>query len=249
MMDYFAKTDKGQRRHMNQDYVYATNQPIGELPNLFLLADGMGGHKAGDYASRYTVDTLKDYIMERQQPMPEIRLLQEGIGEVNRRLFQMSEQNQNLNGMGTTLVVAYIDGTSLTVGNIGDSRAYLIHGNSIRQITRDHSYVEEMVRRGLMRRGSQEYMSSRNIITRAVGIEPEVEADFFEVELSEGDYLLLCSDGLSNMVDNESIRTIVREETTVQEKVQALIDMANINGGKDNIGIVLTGPYREEATA
>ena len=100
-----------------------------------------------------------------------------------------------------------------------------------------------------MRRGSQEYMSSRNIITRAVGIEPEVEADFFEVELSEGDYLLLCSDGLSNMVDNESIRTIVREQATVQEKVQALIDMANINGGKDNIGIVLTGPYREEATA
>ena len=249
MMDYFAKTDKGQRRHMNQDYVFATNQPIGELPNLFLLADGMGGHKAGDYASRYTVDTLKDYIQEKQQPMPEIRLIQEGIGEVNRRLFQMSEQNQNLNGMGTTLVIAYIDGTSLTVGNIGDSRAYLIHGNSIRQITRDHSYVEEMVRRGLMRRGSQEYMSSRNIITRAVGIEPEVEADFFEVELSEGDYLLLCSDGLTNMVDNESIRTIVREQTTVQEKVQALIDMANINGGKDNIGIVLTGPYREEATA
>lgn len=249
MMDYFAKTDKGQRRRMNQDYVFATNQPIGELPNLFLLADGMGGHKAGDYASRYTVDSLKDYIMGKQQPMPEIRLIQEGIGEVNRRLFQMSEENQNLNGMGTTLVIAYIDGTSLTVGNIGDSRAYLIHGNSIRQITRDHSYVEEMVRRGLMRRGSQEYMSSRNIITRAVGIEPEVEADFFEVELSEGDYLLLCSDGLSNMVDNESIRTIVREQTSVQEKVQALIDMANINGGKDNIGIVLTGPYREEATA
>ena len=167
---------------------------------------------------------------------------------MNQRLYRLAQQNPNLSGMGTTLVIAFIEGPNLTVGNIGDSRAYLIHGNSIRQITRDHSYVEEMVRRGLMRRGSKEYMESRNIITRAVGIEPEVEADFFEIELSEGDYLLLCSDGLSNMVDNESIRNIIREHSTVQEKVQALIDMANINGGKDNIGIVLTGPYREEAT-
>ncbi len=248
MMDFFAKTDKGQRRRMNQDYVFASDQPVGTLPNLFLLADGMGGHKAGDYASRYAVDELRRYIEKAAEPQPEIRLLQEGIRDVNLRLYRLAQQNPNLSGMGTTLVIALIEGTNLTVGNIGDSRAYLIHGNSIRQITRDHSYVEEMVRRGLMRRGSKEYMASRNIITRAVGIEPQVEADFFEIELSEGDYLLLCSDGLSNMVDNESIRNIIREHSTVQEKVQALIDMANINGGKDNIGIVLTGPYREEAT-
>lgn len=245
-MDFFAKTDKGQRRRMNQDYVFASDQPVGKLPNLFLLADGMGGHKAGDYASRYTIDELKRYIETSEQPKPEITLIQEGIREVNRRLYHLSQTNENLNGMGTTLVIAFIEQQNLTVGNIGDSRAYLIHENSIRQITRDHSYVEEMVRRGLMRRGSKEYMGSRNIITRAVGIEPQVEADFFEIELTEGDYLLLCSDGLSNMVDNESIRNIIREQSSVQEKVQALIDMANINGGKDNIGIVLTGPYREE---
>ncbi len=245
-MDFFAKTDKGQRRRMNQDYVFASDQPVGKLPNLFLLADGMGGHKAGDYASRYTIDELKRYIETSEQPKPEITLIQEGIREVNRRLYHLSQTNENLNGMGTTLVIAFIEHQNLTVGNIGDSRAYLIHENSIRQITRDHSYVEEMVRRGLMRRGSKEYMGSRNIITRAVGIEPQVEADFFEIELTEGDYLLLCSDGLSNMVDNESIRNIIREQSSVQEKVQALIDMANINGGKDNIGIVLTGPYREE---
>jgi protein phosphatase len=107
--------------------------------------------------------------------------------------------------------------------------------------------VEEMVRRGFMRRGSQEYLNSRNIITRAVGIEPRVAADFFEVELSEGDYFLMCSDGLSNMADNESIRNIIRERNSVENKVQALIDIANINGGKDNIGIVLVDPYREEA--
>jgi protein phosphatase len=104
-----------------------------------------------------------------------------------------------------------------------------------------------MVERGFMRRGSKDYMNSRNIITRAVGIEPTVSADFFELELQEGDFLLLCSDGLSNMVDNESIKNIVRDYSSVQEKVLALIDMANINGGKDNIGVVLVDPFGEEA--
>ncbi len=246
-MEFFAKTDKGQRRRMNQDYVFASDQPVGRLPNLFLLADGMGGHKAGDYASRYAVEEMKAYIMKASPSVPEIRMLQDAIREVNGRLFELSQQNENLHGMGTTLVTAFMEGNSLTVSNIGDSRAYLLHGSSLRQITRDHSYVEEMVARGMMRRGSAEYLSARNIITRAVGIEPRVEADFFEAELSEGDYLLLCSDGLFNMVDNESIRSIVREQGSAKAKVQALIDMANINGGKDNIGIVLVGPYREEA--
>jgi protein phosphatase len=155
-------------------------------------------------------------------------------------------EDENYSGMGTTLVSAFIDDNVITVSNIGDSRAYIIHGNTIKQITRDHSYVEEMVRRGFMRRGSQDYLNSRNIITRAVGIEPRVAADFFEVELSDGDYFLMCSDGLSNMADNESIRNIVRERNSVENKVQALIDIANINGGKDNIGIVLVDPYGEE---
>lgn len=248
-MVFFAKTDKGRKRRMNQDYVFATDQAIGSLPNLFLLADGMGGHKAGDYASRFAVEELKSYIAEGSNERPSIQLIQDAITDVNERLYKLSSEDENLNGMGTTLVTAFIDGNNLTVSNIGDSRAYLIHGNSIRQITRDHSYVEEMIRRGFMRRGSKDYLDSRNIITRAVGIEKKVAADFFEIELSDGDYLLMCSDGLTNMVDNESIRNIIRERSSVQEKVQALIDMANINGGKDNIGIVLVDPYREEVEA
>ncbi|ETP73946.1 serine/threonine protein phosphatase [Lachnospiraceae bacterium JC7] len=245
-MVFFAKTDKGRKRRMNQDYVFATDRSIGALPNLFLLADGMGGHKAGDYASRFAVEEFKQYIAEAPTGVPSIQLIQDAISDVNERLYKLSLEDENLNGMGTTLVTAFFDGNNLTVSNIGDSRAYLIHGNSIRQITRDHSYVEEMIRRGFMRRGSKDYLNSRNIITRAVGIEEKVSADFFEVELSEGDYLLMCSDGLTNMVDNESIRNIIRERSSVLEKVQALIDMANINGGKDNIGIVLVDPYREE---
>ena len=246
-MDFFAKTDKGRKRRMNQDYVFATSKPVGALPNLFLLADGMGGHKAGDFASRFAVEEFKKYISEAPKDITSVQLIQNAISSVNERLYKLSMEDENYSGMGTTLVSAFIDDNVITVSNIGDSRAYIIHGNTIKQITRDHSYVEEMVRRGFMRRGSQEYLNSRNIITRAVGIEPRVAADFFEVELSEGDYFLMCSDGLSNMADNESIRNIIRERNSVENKVQALIDIANINGGKDNIGIVLVDPYREEA--
>jgi len=246
-MDFFAKTDKGRKRRMNQDYVFATSKPVGALPNLFLLADGMGGHKAGDFASRFAVEEFKKYISEAPKDIPSVQLIQNAISSVNERLYKLSMEDENYSGMGTTLVSAFIDDNVITVSNIGDSRAYLIRENTIKQITRDHSYVEEMVRRGFMRRGSKDYLNSRNIITRAVGIEPRVAADFFEVELSEGDYFLMCSDGLSNMADNESIRNIIRERNSVENKVQALIDIANINGGKDNIGIVLVDPYREEA--
>ncbi|MBO5598076.1 MAG: Stp1/IreP family PP2C-type Ser/Thr phosphatase [Oribacterium sp.] len=245
-MDFFAKTDKGRKRRMNQDYVFATSKPVGALPNLFLLADGMGGHKAGDFASRFAVEEFRKYISEAPKDIPSVQLIQNAISSVNERLYKLSMEDENYSGMGTTLVSAFIDDNVITVSNIGDSRAYIIHGNTIKQITRDHSYVEEMVRRGFMRRGSQDYLNSRNIITRAVGIEPRVAADFFEVELSDGDYFLMCSDGLSNMADNESIRNIIRERNSVENKVQALIDIANINGGKDNIGIVLVDPYGEE---
>ena len=151
--------------------------------------------------------------------------------------------------MGSTLVSAVIEGKLLTISNIGDSRAYLIRGSGIRQITHDHSYVEEMCERGLMRRGSPDYLRARNIITRAVGTESSVEADFFEVNLMEGDSLLLCSDGLSNMVDNESILNIVRDASPVEERGQALIDMANINGGRDNIGVILIDAFQGEGGA
>ena len=152
--------------------------------------------------------------------------------------------------MGTTLVAAVVEEDGiLNVANIGDSRAYLIRGNTIRQITRDHSYVEEMVEKGYMRRGSEDYLQSRNIITRAVGVQQRVHADFFELELSAGDFLLLCSDGLSNMVDNESILNVVQDASSVQAKAEALIDLANLNGGRDNIGVILLDPFGKEVQA
>lgn len=246
-MIFFAKTDLGKRRQVNQDYAFATDAAVGALPNLFLLADGMGGHKAGDYASRFLVEELKKYLGKTTDG-PAIRLLDNGIHSVGSRLHSEAQRSPDLSGMGTTLVACVIEDNTAEIANVGDSRAYLIRKNSIRQVTKDHSYVEEMVARGYMRRGSEDYYAAKNIITRAVGVEADVEADFFEVDLEPGDYVLLCSDGLTNMVDDNSIFNIVRDEAPLAQKAEALIDAANINGGKDNIAVVLIDPFGEVAS-
>lgn len=164
----------------------------------------------------------------------------------NDALFRMSCQKEELAGMGTTLVAASIQKNTLYVANVGDSRLYLIERTGIRQITRDHSYVEAMVSMGQMSRGSQEYENKKNIITRAVGIGCHVEPDFFEVPIKQGDYILLCSDGLTNMVDNMAIYRLVLLPGTLHMKARALAALANQNGGKDNIAVILIDPQLKE---
>lgn len=240
-MEAYALTDTGRVRNMNQDYIYSSPEKVGSLPNLFLVADGMGGHKAGDYASRYAVENLVVYLNRSCQGGPVIQL-KDGIRQVNEGLFEESRNREELRGMGCTLVAAVVEDNTLYVANIGDSRLYLIQGGSIRQVTKDHSYVEEMVSMGQMRRGSADYNSHKNIITRALGIGRNVEPDFFEAELKNGDYFLLCSDGLSNMVDDETICRIITGGGSLKEKAVRLIDEANGRGGADNIAVVLVKP-------
>ncbi|MCB7319741.1 Stp1/IreP family PP2C-type Ser/Thr phosphatase [Lacrimispora sp. 210928-DFI.3.58] len=240
-MEAYALTDTGRVRNMNQDYIYSSPEKVGSLPNLFLVADGMGGHKAGDYASRYAVENLVVYLNRSCQGGPVIQL-KDGIRQVNEGLFEESRSREELRGMGCTLVAAVVEDNTLYVANIGDSRLYLIQGGSIRQVTKDHSYVEEMVAMGQMRRGSADYNSHKNIITRALGIGRNVEPDFFEAELENGDYFLLCSDGLSNMVDDETICRIITGGGSLKEKAVRLIDEANGRGGADNIAVVLVKP-------
>ena len=240
-MRAYALTDVGRVRAMNQDYIYSSPERVGTLPNLFLVADGMGGHRAGDYASRYTVENLVVYLHGQTQGSP-VMQLKTGIREVNERLYEESRRREELKGMGCTLVAAVAEADTLYVANVGDSRLYLIHGNLIHQVTRDHSYVEEMVAKGQMERGSEAYNSQKNIITRAMGIGRTVQTDFFEVNLEEGDYILMCSDGLSNMVDKQEICRIVSGEGSLKEKASALIAAANQEGGRDNIAVVLVEP-------
>ena len=235
-----ALTDTGRVRTANQDYVYASVEPVGSLPNLFVVADGMGGHQAGDYASRYIVENLVSYLQytENSQIVP---LLREGILKVNTMLYQESKDKPELSGMGTTLVAAVADENTLYVANVGDSRLYLVR-DRIRQVTRDHSYVEELVSLGRLERGSKDYKDKKNIITRAVGTEDKLLVDFFEVGLEPGDFILMCSDGLSNMLEDVEMEEIVGSDLELEEKAEKLITVANDNGGKDNIAVVLVDP-------
>ncbi|MCI8830535.1 MAG: Stp1/IreP family PP2C-type Ser/Thr phosphatase [Lachnospiraceae bacterium] len=244
-MQISAYTDTGKVRSTNQDYIYASSQKTGPLKNLLLLADGMGGANAGDYASRFLVEKLVTYINRQPEGESEISIFNKGITEVNRRLYNESLCNESLKGMGTTMVAATVSKNILYVANVGDSRLYLIRGGLI-QVTRDHSYVEEMVSLGLLNRESQDYRDKKNYITRAIGADGQVEIDFFEVSLHSGDQILLCSDGLSNMVSDKEIYSIVSGKGSLSEKAWQLLQTANDKGGKDNISVILAEPLESE---
>ena len=198
----------------------------------------MGGHKAGEYASKCAVDTLVANA-NRSTEHGNVRVLSKAIREANRRIREKALSDDNYYGMGTTLVVACIDDSGLCVANVGDSRLYLISNGRMRQVTTDHSLVEEMIQMGELERKYARLHPDKNIITRAVGVMEEVDVDFFEVEeIAPGDMLLMCSDGLSNMIDDDEILDLLKEGT-LDEKAQRLVDCANANGGRDNITVIL----------
>ena len=230
---------------MNQDYMYTSTTPVGSLPNLFVVADGMGGHNAGEYASRFTVDKVVEVISQNGQQEP-VAAMKEALTEANSQLLEEAGADPSKSGMGTTVVAATVIGDLLHVANIGDSRLYVIDHEAIRQITRDHSLVEEMVRLGEMDKAAAKVHPDKNIITRAIGVTRELAVDFFEVKLRPEDMILLCSDGLTNMVEDEEIKEIVMEQKNIVEKAEKLINTANENGGKDNITVVLIEPFSDE---
>ena len=238
-------THIGRRRDMNQDYMYTSTTPVGSLPNLFVVADGMGGHNAGEYASRFTVDKVVEVISQNGQQEP-VAAMKEALTEANSQLLEEAGTDPSKSGMGTTVVTATVIGDLLHVANIGDSRLYVIDHEAIRQITRDHSLVEEMVRLGEMDKAAAKVHPDKNIITRAIGVTRELAVDFFEVKLRPEDMILLCSDGLTNMVEDEEIKEIVLEQKNIVEKAEKLINTANENGGKDNITVILIEPFSDE---
>jgi len=234
----FSITDIGRKRQLNEDYVCTRLDEVGRLPNLFIVADGMGGHKAGDHASREAVDIMLNSIEQHKQGNPE-DILREALAAANQSIYRDARKAAELEGMGTTLVACTIMDGKLIVMNVGDSRLYVVGETGIRQITVDHSLVEEMVREGIIARDKARNHPKKNIITRAVGVNAEVTPDFFEVELKAGDRILMCSDGLSNMLEDEEMSMIVGSIGTLEEKAKMLVDAANGNGGKDNISVVL----------
>ena len=244
-MKIYAMTDVGRRREVNQDYVYVTDRPIGPFPNLLTVADGMGGHKAGDFASSYTVNVLKDELKKTPMDKPE-EILRSVVSIANHKLIEAASRDIKLEGMGTTLVAATVVGNTLYFANVGDSRLYLIN-DKIRQLSKDHSLVEEMVRLGGIKAEEARNHPDKNIITRALGAEKTVDVDFFDLKLEEGCTILMCSDGLSNMVADEKIEEIISDpEADIDQKGSALLREANQNGGKDNITVVLIEPFSDE---
>ena len=241
MLKTFSVTDIGKKRKLNQDYVFASQEPIGNLSNVFIVADGMGGHKAGDYASKYTVETIVAQI-QKSFEKNHVKILSKAIETANAHLREKSLEDEKYEGMGTTVVVATIIGKYLQIANVGDSRLYVVN-EEIKQITRDHSLVEEMVRMGGIGREEARNHPDKNIITRAIGVSDKVEIDFFSVELKPGDIILMCSDGLTNMLEDEEIRKILKGSDDLESKAGELVKTANNNGGKDNIAVILIEPF------
>ena len=239
-MRAYAKTDIGANRNTNQDYAYVSEQNVGNLPNILIVADGMGGHKAGEVASEQAVNAVLESIKQNESK-DKITIIEEAIAKANEKVLNMATSDEKFKGMGTTLVVATLENDILYVANVGDSRLYLIDNDDIRQITRDHSLVQEMVSLGELDKESARTHARKNVITRAIGVNEKIIADFFEVDISENTKILLCSDGLSNMVEDSQINDIVKEcaGKTLEDTVHKLIDIANENGGLDNIAVVL----------
>ena len=239
----FSKTDIGRKRQVNQDFVYSNDEEVGKLRNLYIVADGMGGHNAGDYASKYAVETVVREIKGSAESKP-FRIIGKAIRIANELVRERAREDEKLMGMGTTIVVATLDKKhQLQIANVGDSRLYIVGKEGIRQITRDHSLVEEMVRMGGMSEETARNHPDKNIITRAIGAKDSIEVDFFTEDLKPGDLVLMCSDGLTNMLGDDTIADIIKSDLTLEEKAVSLIEEANANGGKDNIAVILIDDF------
>ncbi|HET8564941.1 MAG TPA: Stp1/IreP family PP2C-type Ser/Thr phosphatase [Solirubrobacterales bacterium] len=224
-----VRTDTGRQRNANEDSLY-TAAP------LFVVADGMGGAQAGEVASKAAAES---FAGELPQAPPE-RVLEETIEGANRTIHELARKDPGLAGMGTTITAAIVDleAEEVAIGHVGDSRAYRLRGGNFEQLTRDHSLVEEMRRKGQLTDAQAEDHPQRSIITRALGPEPEVQVDLQTVPAQPGDVFLICSDGLTTMLDDEKIAHLLTRATSLQSAVRALVDEANRAGGRDNITVV-----------
>ena len=238
MIRSYDMTDIGRTRMVNQDYVFSCQEPVGNLPNLFIVADGMGGHQAGDFASSYSVKKFLESVSLSLQKHPH-KIFQDAIRYANKELIEKSRANPELKGMGTTMVALSIAGDKAYVANVGDSRLYLLEEEKLTQITVDHSLVQEMIRIGELTKETARIHPDKNIITRAVGAGKDINVDLFEFSITENSTILMCSDGLSNMVEDDQISLLLKSAKTPEKIGKKLIETANKNGGKDNIAVIV----------
>jgi PPM family protein phosphatase len=238
IVEYAGRTDVGRQRNANEDdFVLA--------PPFFAVADGMGGAKAGEVASAMATEGFEG---ERDSGEPAEVQLARILREANRRIYDLAVADESHRGMGTTLTAAKVTGDEISLGHVGDSRAYRMRDGELEQLTKDHSLVAELERTGQITAEAAEHHPQRSIITRALGPEPDVEVDTYTLAGRDGDLFLLCSDGLTSMISDEEIASILRSAESLDEAADALVRAANQSGGKDNITVVLfrVGPSGDD---
>lgn len=242
MLKWAYQSDIGRVRQVNEDRAIVQEDLNGLT--LAVVADGMGGHQAGDIASEMAVELIQVGIQSMNRGTP-IALrkqeLKQAIEVANEKIFEFASQRENYHGMGTTVVAVVADEHTAVVAHIGDSRAYRIRGEAIEQLTEDHSLVNELVKGGQITREEAEHHPRRNVLTRALGTEPTIEVDVREHGWQKGDLLLLCSDGLSSLVSRERMLAIAGGDGALQTRVERLVAEALYAGGDDNITVVLVG--------
>ncbi|MDR1532122.1 MAG: Stp1/IreP family PP2C-type Ser/Thr phosphatase [Clostridiales bacterium] len=251
-----GRTDKGQVRSNNEDAIFFSNEPVGVLPNLYIVSDGMGGHRSGEVASQNAVELFRCYVLDNRrhnswqsqtEGLQEDKLLDymiSGVNYANNAVYELSLTSFDLSGMGATFSACVIWDGRVYIAHVGDSRVYAAGGGKISQLTIDHTYVNEMVRSGRMNESEAKTHPKRNIITRALGVDPDLEVDGYVVPLDNTDIILLCSDGLSNMLTDEELCAVVVQNTDAERKVDELITLSNQRGGMDNISVVLVDMKR-----
>lgn len=238
-MNYYAKTDIGKVRSKNQDQA-AVNANTKEQV-IAVVCDGMGGHRSGEIASRVVMDHIMscfDIIPPFDNSDELKKWLQETIVECDEIVKKMAMQNIEHQGMGTTIVVAIFMDDKLYISHVGDSRAYILKDGQLQQVTKDHTLVNELVDCGAITSEEAQHHLQKNVLTQAIGAQTELKPSLLELDFTNS-LLLLCSDGLYNCLDNEMIKEILLKDTKVTEKVIELIDQANANGGRDNIGVAI----------
>ncbi|HET7747311.1 MAG TPA: Stp1/IreP family PP2C-type Ser/Thr phosphatase [Vicinamibacteria bacterium] len=249
MLEAYGKTDVGRRRKLNEDNFLVDNET-----GLYAVCDGMGGHNAGEVASKMAIETLQMFIAKSQGEEKDItwpyglepnlsfeaNRLKTAIKLANKRVFKAADNREDYTGMGTTLVAALVNGSTLTVGSAGDSRVYLFREGKLSQITRDDSWVSAAWAEGILQPDEIERHPLRNVITKAVGAKEVIDLETIEHPMVAGDVYLLCSDGLHSMINDEQIlQTVTPFPPSLEEAATRLIDAANEAGGKDNVSVVL----------
>ena len=241
-MIFTAESDIGLKRAVNEDRAAVIERP--DNLKLAVLADGMGGHNAGDVASEMAISLMRTSFLSataEQLATPTARLqwLNEAVSHTNNEIYQYSLTNEGCKGMGTTLISCVLDGTHCTIAHVGDSRLYYFTDQAAQLITRDHSYVNVLIDKGAISEEEAKNHPNKNVIIKAIGTERTIKPDFYELTLATESYVLLCSDGLSNKLTTDEMVAIITLPKTIKERGKMLVQLANDSGGEDNISLIL----------